>query len=301
MVDIKQDIYPTRTREHVDMFPRLDPVIYGNADQGPLSREQVERYDRDGFLFFDGWLDDDAVRVFREELRRLSDNPTVRNSEGVITEPGSDEVRSIFAVHRRSRIFDRLSRHPQLLGMARQLLGSDVYVHQSRINYKPGFRGKGFAWHSDFETWHAEDGMPHMRAVSASIILTDNHLFNGPLMLIPGSHKVFIPCAGETPDDKYRTSLKKQELGVPDEDSLARLINEAGGIRAPTGPSGSLLLFECNTLHGSNANMSPDPRSNVFFVYNSVHNLPRHPYRVSRPRPDFLGEREDFTPLKAAA
>ena len=88
--------------------------------------------------------------------------------------------------------------------MAEQLLGSRVYVHQSRINYKSGFDGKEFYWHSDFETWHAEDGLPRMRAVSASIALSDNTPLNGPLMLIPGSHRHFVACIGETPDDHYK-------------------------------------------------------------------------------------------------
>ncbi len=43
----------------------------------------------------------------------------------------------------------------------------------------PGFTGSGFYWHSDFETWHAEDGMPSMRAVSCSIALTENFAYNG--------------------------------------------------------------------------------------------------------------------------
>lgn len=54
----------------------------------------------------------------------------------------------------------------------RQILGSEVYIHQSRVNYKPGYGGTGFYWHSDFETWHSEDGMPRMRALSVSIALT---------------------------------------------------------------------------------------------------------------------------------
>src|SRR3546814_10756649 len=44
----------------------------------------------------------------------------------------------------------------------------------SRLNYKPGFKGKEFYWHSDFETWHVEDGMPQMRALSMSILLAEN-------------------------------------------------------------------------------------------------------------------------------
>ncbi|WP_370543113.1 phytanoyl-CoA dioxygenase family protein [Geomicrobium sp. JCM 19055] len=58
--------------------------------------------------------------------------------------------------------------------------------------------------------------MPRPRAVSWSITLTDNHEYNGPLMLIPGSHKWYVSCAGETPDKNYNKSLQKQELGIPE-------------------------------------------------------------------------------------
>ena len=91
-----------------------------------------------------------------------------------VIEPGSRELRSLFAVHRSSAVLKALCQHPKLVDIARQLLGSDVYIHQSRVNYKGGFRGKEFYWHSDFETWHVEDGMPRMRALSCSILLTDN-------------------------------------------------------------------------------------------------------------------------------
>lgn len=56
----------------------------------------------------------------------------------------------------------------RLLNVARQILGSEVYIHQFRANMKPGFLGKEFYWHSDFETWHVEDGMPSMRAPMCS-------------------------------------------------------------------------------------------------------------------------------------
>src|SRR5690606_35281076 len=105
-----------------------------------------------------------------------------REREEVIIEPSSNEVRSIFDIHRGSDCLAELCRDPRIVRIARQLLGSDVYIHHSRINYKPGIHGREFYWHSDFETWHAEDGMPRMRAVSCTISLTPNHEFNGPLM-----------------------------------------------------------------------------------------------------------------------
>ena len=78
--------------------------------------------------------------------------------------------------------------------------------------------------------------------------------------------------------------------GVPDDESLARMVKE-GGIVAPTGPVGSVTFFECNTMHGSNSNITPDPRSNIFMVFNSVENTLVEPFCGLAPRPDFIGKR----------
>jgi len=294
-----RDLFPTRLESERDMFPRLDPVVHSrNQDRwdGPLGEEALSRYERDGFLWFEGFFSRERVAPFFDELRGMALDRALMDSDQVIVDPDSGELRSVFAMHHVSERFDKLTRDPRILGMVRQLLGSDVYIHQSRINDKYGFKGGGFNWHSDFETWHAEDGMPRMRAVSASLMLTDNNEFNGPLMLIPGSHHYFVPTVGHTPEDNWKASLKSQRLGVPEKNPLQRLANQ-GGIRAPKGPPGSLLLFECNTLHASNRNLSPWPRSNLFFVYNSVDNLLAEPFCGNAPRPNFLGEREKLEPL----
>ena len=294
------DFYPTRLERPAESFERKDPVIHSQGTDrhnGPLSETELARYERDGFLVFNNFLDQETVKRFRDDLRAYENDDSILRSEGTITEPGKQEIRSIFGIHELSDRFDRLTRESRLLDMVHQLLGSDAYIHQSRINFKPGFHGKGFDWHSDFETWHAEDGMPRMRAVSFSIALTDNTPFNGPLMLIPGSHKTFVPCVGRTPEDNYQSSLKKQELGVPNEQDLQKMADQFG-IQAPTGPAGSLIIFECNTLHASNANMSPWPRSNLFFVYNSVENRLEQPFCGNKPRPDFLGNRSHTEALR---
>ena len=294
------DFYPTRLERPAESFERKDPVIHSQGTDrhnGPLSETELARYERDGFLVFNNFLDQETVKRFRDDLRAYENDDSILRSEGTITEPGKQEIRSIFGIHELSDRFDRLTRESRLLDMVHQLLGSDAYIHQSRINFKPGFHGKGFDWHSDFETWHADDGMPRMRAVSFSIALTDNTPFNGPLMLIPGSHKTFVPCVGRTPEDNYQSSLKKQELGVPNEQDLQKMADQYG-IQAPTGPAGSLIIFECNTLHASNANMSPWPRSNLFFVYNSVENRLEQPFCGNKPRPDFLGNRSHTEALR---
>ncbi|KXS53342.1 MAG: ectoine hydroxylase [Marinobacter sp. T13-3] len=294
-----QDLFPTRLERKLGMFERLDPVAHAPKERwgdGPLSEEKVREFDERGFLYFESFFDKSEMEKFIQELQEYEEDEDLKLSEGTILEPGKQEIRSIFGIHEISKRFDRLTRDPHLLKIVQQLLDSEVYIHQSRINYKPGFKGKGFNWHSDFETWHSEDGMPHMRCLSCSIVMTDNNEFNGPLMLIPGSHKYFIPCVGRTPEDNYKESLKSQNLGVPDGASLSKLMNE-NSIEAPKGPAGSLIIFECNTLHGSNANMSCWPRSNLFFVYNSVHNTLVDPFCGNKPRPGFLANRKNWEPL----
>lgn len=291
----KSDPYPSRLASRPSIIPRIDPVAYGAGGNDVLSADDVAAYSRDGFLFFESFIDDDAVAELRGELRRLERDADPAD-EAVVREPESDVIRSIFDVHRRSHVCDRFIRDPRVLAMAEHLLGGQVYVHQSRINYKRGFSGKEFFWHSDFETWHVEDGMQRMRALSMSIALADNMPANGPLMLIPGSQRYFVSCVGETPEDHYKTSLRRQEFGTPDLDTLKWLVENTGGIHMPIGHAGSMIMFDCNTMHGSGGNITPFPRSNLFVVFNSVENALESPFGGTKPRPEFIASR-DFHPL----
>jgi ectoine hydroxylase len=286
------DLYPSRVDSNPVILERKDPVIYTkNPQEGLLDAEQLNFYQKNGYLFFEPFFSKEEVQELRNELKQLWNANQDSNVEEVIREPESREIRSIFAVHRTNEIFKQLSLNQRLTDIVKQILGSDVYIHQSRINYKKGFTGKEFYWHSDFETWHVEDGMPRMRAVSCSISLEDNYHLNGPLMVIPGSHQYFISCVGKTPEGHYQQSLRRQEYGVPDQDSLTWLVNQHG-IATATGPAGSVVLFDCNIMHGSNGNITPLPRSNVFFVYNSVENKLVQPFSGQTPRPEYIASRE---------
>ncbi|MFI1795799.1 ectoine hydroxylase [Streptomyces sp. NPDC020379] len=295
MTATAEDLYPTRGAQEVSV-PRQDPVVWsGPGAPGPIGAAELEGYDRDGFLTVDQLLGPYEVARYRAELDRLIADPAVRADERSVIEPKSQDVRSVFEVHRISEVFAALVRDPRVVGRARQILGSDVYVHQSRINVKPGFGASGFYWHSDFETWHAEDGLPRMRTVSVSIALTENHDTNGGLMIMPGSHRTFLGCAGETPRDNYKRSLRTQEAGTPSDKALTGFA-EQHGIKLFTGPAGSATWFDSNCMHGSGDNITPFPRSNVFIVFNSVENAAVEPFAAPVRRPEFIGAR-DFTPV----
>jgi ectoine hydroxylase len=293
-----QDDYPTRLSGPAATTPRMDPTVWSEGTEyaaGPLSPGEVASYDANGFLITEGLLSVAEVTSYQKELNRLAADPRLGGDERVVVEKSSSEVRSIFDVHKISPLIEQLVRDPRVLGRARQVLGSEVYLHQCRVNYLPGFKGTGFYWHSDFETWHAEDGMPKPRACSISIALTDNHPYNGGLMVLPGSHRSFVSCIGETPSDHYQNSLQEQEIGVPSKDQIAELTAEHG-VDQFTGPAGSALLFDSNIMHGSGNNITPYPRSNIFMVFNSVDNALVAPFAAPAPRPEFIASR-DFTPV----
>ncbi|MFC3554309.1 ectoine hydroxylase [Alcaligenes endophyticus] len=298
-ITLMHDPYASRGEvQEAAIITRREPVVYGEGHYADaLSAQQLSDYERNGFVVLPELFNAREVQALLDELTTMSADRGLLGRDEAITEPDSLALRSIFKVHKLNPLLGKLARDPRVIHVARQVLGSEVYLHQSRINMKPGFNGKEFYWHSDFETWHVEDGMPSMRAVSCSILLTDNNACNGPLMLVPGSHRQFIACAGETPEHNYKHSLKQQETGVPDELSL-KLLVEQGGIEAVTAKAGSVIFFECNTMHGSSGNISPWPRANAFFVYNSMENTLGEPRDGLAPRPEYIATRESFEPLQ---
>lgn len=299
MLTPRDDLYPSRFGKQTQYLPRQDPVIHGDAQQRALtglSAEQLASFDNDGFVILHGVFDNDEVLALRAESDRLRQDPAMRSSKEVIREPHDGAVRSVFRPHTLSDLVANTVGDKRLKDIARGLLNDEVYIHQSRLNYKPGFRGTEFYWHSDFETWHVEDGMPRMRAVSMSITLTDNHANNGSLLLIPGSHQTYVTCTGETPENHFEKSLRKQEYGVPSDEALSRLIQEGGIVRAECAP-GSVIVFDCNTVHGSNSNITPDARANIFVVYNAMTNAVIDPFCTQPPRPEHVCTREDIVAI----
>lgn len=282
------DNYPTRV-DHSEIHDRHDPVVWPGRS-GPWADDAVDHFATNGFRSVEGVLGADDIRDVRAEIDAVTTR--LGSDERVIRETSDGSVRSVFAVHELSDRIASIIAREEITGVARQLLGDDVYVHQSRVNLKPGFAGGPFYWHSDFETWHAEDGMPTPRAVSVSLALTPNTPFNGSLMIMPGSHRKFVSCVGRTPGEYHRESLKsyRPPFGTPEESDIASMADQYG-IEQVTGGAGSALYFDCNCLHASAGNISPYPRSNLFVVFNAVSNGLGEPFAADARRPEYLATR----------
>lgn len=282
-----EDLYPSRIGGTEQIIQRKDPIVYG--DKRPdvahtLNTSQLFSYNENGYIVLPDYMPE-MVPPLQDEIIRLK--RTMANNDELITEPDSRDIRSIFMPNVYSKLIDRFSRHPKILNIARQLLGSDVYITQARVNVQPAFNGRSFAWHSDFETWHVEDGMPRMRAVTAWIMLTENNEFNGPLYVIPESHKFYISCDCITNKKNYTQSLKRQQAGVPRSETMHQILQNLE-IQSIHGSPGTMVFHECNILHASPDNISGMPRTVLMMVFNSCENALQKPFGFRSPRPKYL-------------
>jgi ectoine hydroxylase len=268
-----------------------------------LTEEQVRSYRENGYLLLPGVFSEDEVQEFRDELPGLF----AQDTPARVLEKGTGVVRSVYGSHAQSEVFARLVRDPRMLGPARRLLDDDVYVHQFKINAKQAFGGEVWEWHQDYVFWRNEDGMPTSRVVNVTLYLDEVNEFNGPLFLIPGSHKygVIEPRVREKEsgggDAMMGAAAWASDVAADLTYSLSRVVVaemvERHGIVSSWGPAGSLLLFHPDLMHGSAPNTSPFDRALLMVTYNSVHNLP---VPGPNPRPEFLCAR-DHTPLVPVA
>lgn len=250
----------------------------------------ISDYRRDGFVVLDGLFTDDEIRMIQDEADRM----LAEDGESRTVETGTEAVRATHGNHRSSAFFDNLIKLPRLLDIAEELLGDQVYVHQFKINAKLGLVGDLWAWHQDYRFWRDEDGMPSPNALTIAVFLDEVHEFNGPLMLVPGSHAgQLIPVKSEQSQD-WSTTLSadlKHQIGA---DALRDALR-GREIVAPKGPAGTAIVFHSNILHGSGPNMSPDARRVLLVSYNAVENALKP---VKNPRPEFLASR-DFEAVSA--
>ncbi|MEH6633756.1 MAG: phytanoyl-CoA dioxygenase family protein [Halopseudomonas aestusnigri] len=246
-----------------------------------LTDQQLADFDKDGYLFFPGMFSPEEATLLKQEANTVyaMDRKEVwRESSGV--------ARTAFAAHRYNEGFKRLGAHPRLIEPVEQVLEGSVYMHQYKVNAKAAFDGDVWQWHQDYGTWKRDDEMPEPRAMNIAVFLDDVTAANGPLLFIPGSHKLGVVDAGH---DLETTSYPLWTLGRDKVTELA----ERGGCVAPTGPAGSMLMFSSLLVHASPANISPFDRT---IVYLSLCHVDNHIRAFNRE--EWIAHR-DFSPIEA--
>src|SRR5262245_20972899 len=250
-----------------------------------LTARQLRTFDEQGYLFMPRCFSEEEVALLRAE----ADGILCQERQEVWREK-TGAPRTAFAAHTFNEAFRLVAHHPRLVEPLQQLFGEPVYVHQFKINAKAAFEGDVWQWHQDYGTWARDDGMPEPRAMNIAVFLDEVLPINGPLMLIPRSHRHGTLAAGH---DRSTTSYP---LWTLDNETVTRLVNEAApengiGIVAPTGRPGSVLMFHGNLVHASPPNITPYPRKIVYLTLCAVST---HITRFTRP--EWIAHR-DFTPI----
>ena len=225
---------------------------------------------------------------FNHELIRkaASDLKTIKDTTYFIYESDQTTVRSIFSPHKLSNDIKEFAYNNPIIPEIKNILGSDIYLHQAHFNYKSARSGGEFSWHSDYTFWKAHDGMPTTNALSVLFILDDMTLENGALEILPGSENFLVEKKNSNwtiKHDQTETDGMITEQMV----SLTQLQRHTVHAKA-----GDILVMHANMWHCSKANTSNTDRNILFLCYNRLDNA-----TTKTDRPDFITLR-DFTPVQ---
>lgn len=253
-----------------------------------LTDEQVDEFRERGWIVIPGVFSADEVRVLSEAALEVMERP---GPEVGREADGSPHV--CWGMHLFDERLGTLTRHPALVEPSKQLLGNDVFVHQSRINMKQT-NGSIVAWHQDFGTYHRVDGVPEPRGIMAAVLLDDLSEVNAPLLAVPGSHREGLVSTAEVdPTSPDFEQVAKYRYDITN-DTMARLVDDYG-LDTITGPAGSVLLMDMTVVHGSSVNISPLRRLLLYVNVCPVDNRGE-----SYERPEYYAAR-DFSPIEPEA
>jgi phytanoyl-CoA hydroxylase len=214
-----------------------------------LTKEQVAQYDKDGFVVVTDVFSDELV----QRMRRVTDE-LVEKSRGI---GKSDDVFDLAPAHTAERprvrrikdpirvdpVFMEALKHPKLIAALTSLLGPNLRVRNTKLNLKEAHVGDPVEWHQDWAFY------PHTNqdVLAVGVMLDDCELENGPLLIIPGSHK------GEV----YSHHTDGYFCGAMDPTACDVDFSRA----APcTGKAGSFSIHHARAIHGSAQNTSNHPR-----------------------------------------
>ena len=239
---------------------------------GPLTETQVTAFWRDGYVLMDGAVSTGQLAALRGavagwvEESRDHDGPwgTTMDGRGRFdVQPGhSAEYPALRRVASPQEVCDvhlRIMRDSLLVDAAAQLVGPDLVVNNVKTNCKQPGVGTTVRFHQDFAyEAHSNDDM-----LAALLFVDDVTLDNGPLEVVPGTHRG--PIFDHWQDGVFTGTIADRDLA---------------GLGKPVacfGPAGSACLMHTRLVHGSAANLAEHPRTLAIFSYRSEDSRILHP------------------------
>lgn len=218
-----------------------------------LTAAQIDEYNRVGAIVVPNVLTPAEVAELREvtdgfvaRSARLTKHDDVYDLEDSHT-PAQPRVRRIKAPHLHHPAYERLMRNPAIIACLQSLWGPDIRFDTSKLNMKSAGFGAAVEWHQDWAFYpHTNDDL-----AAVGVMMDDMELSNGPLLIVPGSHRG--PVFDHHFEGKFCGAMdpSKREL---DYDAAVPL----------TGKAGSISIHHVRAAHASAPNTSN--RERRFFL-----------------------------------
>lgn len=219
-----------------------------------LSAAQIKTYHELGSILVENAVAPDLL----DRLRTITDEfvsrarGTARNNEVYDLEeshtPDDPRVRRLKEPVDCDPFYWELLRSPGVINPVRQLIGPNLRLHGSKLNMKFAQYGAAVEWHQDWAFYpHTNDDL-----LAVGIMLDDVVMENGPLLVLPNSHRGPIHNHHH---QGYFTGAVNLETDQPDLSAAVPL----------TGKAGSMTVHHVRALHGSALNTSARPRRILFY------------------------------------
>ncbi len=224
-----------------------------------LSDEQVERFERDGFVGPVPVLDAAclaglraAVDACRRDLDRLE--PRLYEVERAHRAAPDAVVCHFLGGWLVDPWLHDLVFAPRLAVPCAQLLGRRALrLWHDQVFFKPPRHRGAVPWHQDYSYWTRTEPAAH---ITANVMLDDADEDSGCLEFVPGSHRwgLLPPVSFDAPRDAVKAHLDPAQRAA------------FRPVAVPV-PAGMATLHHSHTLHGSAGNRSDRPRRALVVNY----------------------------------
>jgi len=235
-----------------------------------LSEAQRDRFWRDGYLVVENAIDDHVLKQMQNDFNawveesRGHSQPYGDTEDGHARfdlEPGhsaeNPALRRVNAPVEVSEACYAAMASSRMTDFVADLIGPNVKFHHSKINSKLPGGHTAVKWHRDFLfTPHSNDDI-----ITALLMVDDVTEQNGPLEVLPGSHKGALH--GLWHEGVFTGAVADSVA----EDCQSKAIT-------CTGPAGSVCLMHTRLLHGSAPNRSSAARTLFICVFSAEDAVP---------------------------
>lgn len=219
-----------------------------------LGADQRSFYAENGYLLVENAVTPDELAKLREitsDLIEKSRSVTESNEAYELDaghSPESPRLTRIKLPHRQHPYFWDLLRNSRITEVLTDLLGPDTTLLTSKLNTKAPGGGAAVEWHQDWAFYpHTNDDL-----LAFGLMLEDVTEANGPLMVVPGSHRG--PILSHHANGVFCGAIDPEDP-----------LFERDRIVTLTGKAGSMTVHHARTLHGSAPNRSTDARIILFY------------------------------------